>query len=111
MSDDNNVKEEVQAKPEVELTPAGLEAIDLDSLDFSKPESLPEVIRNMPIRMPSHGVKRPLWRVLMSGLYSGLKPKTNKFWFNGKLLTAEEYASIPVEEALAYRNKITKAKR
>ncbi len=86
----------------------GQAELDVNSLDL---KNLPEDISKLKFQMPNHGVKRPLWKIFLTGLYNYPKPKVNKQWFNGQLLTDEEYAKIPEEERFAYRNKITKAKR
>lgn len=96
---------------DVNLETKTLTLEDVQNLDLSKPNELPDEIKNMKMYIPPHGVKKPLWKVLMSGVFNIQKPKVSKSWFNGKLLSKEEYAAIPAEETFAYRNKITKAKK
>lgn len=106
---DEQVKQEVI--PSVAEVATGQAELDVNKLDLSNVEALPEDIKNLKTFMPTFGVKRPLWKVLMSGVFTFPKPKPSKSWFNGKLLSKEEYAALPVEETFAYRNKITKAKK
>jgi hypothetical protein len=52
------------------------------------------------------------YRARLANPYGGrMTPRISKSWFNGELISTEEYNKLPAEETFAYRNKITKAKK
>lgn len=110
MSEEQNTKQEENAAQVPSLVEAttGQAELDVSKLDLN---NLPEDIKNLKFRMPVHGVEKPLWKILLSGIYNFPKPKVSKSWFNGELITTEEYNKLPPEETLAYRNQIRKAKK
>lgn len=112
MSENQEPKIEQQEPAQQEQSPVpDLTLEDVKNLDLSNPESIPEALRRMPIIPVRHGVKHPLWRILLSNPFAFPKEKISRSWYNGKLITTEEYSKLPEEETFAYRNQITSSKR
>lgn len=83
-------------------------AIDVNSIDFKNPDTIPEELKQLPLFIPTHGVKRPLYKIMLSNPFAIPKAKVRTLWYEGQLLTESEYRALPAEQTFAYRNKITK---
>lgn len=109
-----NQESKVELATEVQPEQTSLENLDVSKLDLSNPDSLPEELKNLKVRLPHKKVIYHLmsnYRLRLANPYGKSMPKESKSWYNGQLLTAEEYSKIPAEDALAYRNQITRSKK
>lgn len=116
MSENQEPKVEQQEQGSQEIAPAQtLTLEDLQNLDLSNPDNLPEELKNLKVTLPHRRVMFHLasnYKLRLSNPYGRkLTSKPSRSWYNGQLITTEEYSKLPEEETFAYRNQITSSKR
>lgn len=58
----------------------------------------------------SHSIQRPLYKQMLSGVLNVAKPKSPTFWYNGELVSKEQWMSLSEEDRLASNNIVRKSK-
>jgi hypothetical protein len=74
-------------------------------------EGLPSAQEMIRLFVPN-SVRKPLWRILMSGYMKPprTEPKPIKFWYNGNLITKEEHDKLSVDVVRASTDVITSSR-
>jgi hypothetical protein len=113
MEQDNSNNNPVQVQEGAPVDP--LANIDVNAIDFNNPDTIPEALKNATVYLPPKHIIYSLMsnykKRLSNPFGRSVSSNVSKSWFNGALITTEEYSKLSAEETFAYRNKFTKAKK
>jgi hypothetical protein len=58
-----------------------------------------------------HSIQKPLYKQMLSGVLNVAKPRPQTFWYNGELISKEEWMALSEDARLASNNVIKRTRK